>query len=525
MFPAVTTNVNTDDAQVEKDLFTSTSQTEAESLEFPSFDKAFFDGSFQSVHESSTGFEHDPSFHEAPSLERDDSQSTDTLQQVETETSTDVSDGGEIQMSTSRLRKSFSMGKRMRFRGGKQKKKGFPLPRHPSHSADETADTPLIEWFDSQNGSDVLADDRNGKEALVSSIAVDEVGQVELAVVTSENLAAADQVWSDDRAVSDDMSPLKVVSKSQPIFPSLPKSAKKIADVGEEEGQQTNSGRSPRSESNFTGPSSFKRTPNSFSTPRTTNATRGVSRASPRTSGILAMLGQPGVEVKPPQIGDTINTDLYISACSTLSASSSSDSSSSGSYSSCSDASGASNSAILTISEVSIQETSAFANKQSLLGNNFSTSRGSASFTSHLHTSNSDSDDDIFSSIDDTSVEDARESFFQKHAAAGLSLESRSLHENYTMASRNNSLVDGSVSSSSSGEYSSSDSQTEFDDVEAHIQMAQEWYMKMKSAFLGQSSRSNKDGNSATKSTVDNTVQCEYAGVLGRLKIDINQNK
>ena len=473
--------------QMEKDLCASTSQTDAGSLKFPSFDNAFFDGSFQSMNECSTDVETDLSFAEFPSIESNISQATDDILAVKTETSTDAFFGGDILKSTSKLRNSFSMTKkRMRLLRNRQKKKSFPVPRHPSNltDTDESLDT-LSEAVK----NDSSTDDKDRTAAWVSSIAVDEVGQVELEVVTNYENDIYDVNLSRSKSTQN--------------------------DAGGEE--------NPRSRSYQTEPSAFKRATNSFSTPKTTNATRGVGRASPRTSNILALLGQPGVPPRPPQIGYTIDAAFQTSACSTLSASSSSDSSCSGSsYSTCSDASGASNSAILTVSEIGIQETAAFANKNSLLG---SKSRGSASYSTGLHSSSSDSDDDVFSSIDDTSADDARVLFFQKHAAAGMSLESRSLHEDYTMASRNNSLVDGSVSLSSSVDYSSSDSRSEFDEVEAHIEMAKEWYTKMKSAFLGHNASNEQDGINATESTIDNTVQCEYAGVLGRWKIDINQNK
>jgi hypothetical protein len=185
------------------------------------------------------------------------------------------------------------------------------------------------------------------------------------------------------------------------------------------------------------------------------------------------------------------------------------------------------------------QENAAFKNSSSLLG-------GSDTYSRHLGSSSS-SDDDIFSSIDKgskagkTSFYDnngSKRSFLSCAPSCHASDPSRGTREKSrrssrdtlpgsgTMSSRADSVIDRSVSSASSHDYST-DSLFEYDNVEHHVQMAQEWLLKMKSAFLGPNNDGDDDDDSATMDgTVEpSTVQCEYAGVLGRLKIDINKNK
>ena len=275
--------------------------------------------------------------------------------------------------------------------------------------------------------------------------------------------------------------------------------------------------------------------------------------SSPRTQGILALLGQPGVEQKQLKIGDTISPVLLTSsACSTLS-DSASDDDSSYSSSSCSSSSVASDSAILSISPsgMYLQENGIYKNPASLLGTNSagfgaSISKGSNSYSRHL--SASSSDEDIFSSIDDDTSE-VHTTFLENNAgkrsflsctpscqtAAAPSFTSRGFSKGSrdtlsgsgtmgTMASRIDSIIDESISSASSNDFSS-DSQFEFDNVEHHVQMAQEWLLKMKSAFLGKEDDHDDDSATMDGTIEPSTVQCEYAGVLGRLKIDINKNK
>ena len=84
-----------------------------------------------------------------------------------------------------------------------------------------------------------------------------------------------------------------------------------------------------------------------------------------------------------------------------------------------------------------------------------------------------------------------------------------------------------------------------FGEVDASLQTAQKWYDKMKCAVFGQNiiyREGNKrrpteqknqkddhgggdgdddDDRSDMLSTIDNGIQCEYTGVLGRLKFDM----
>eukprot|EP00797_Seminavis_robusta_P030506 Sro63_g035760.2 (189) ;mRNA; f:56326-56892 len=183
-----------------------------------------------------------------------------------------------------------------------------------------------------------------------------------------------------------------------------------------------------------------------------------------------------------------------------------------------------------TTSDLGISKTATFVSPEPLL------TKTTASVSASQDTvpqSASDSDEDVFSRIEDDeddSVDEGRTAFFQGtvngpnllsactpcHAEVPVRRRRRN-----DKVSRTNSLVDGEISSSSSGEYSSSDSRSEVDNIEAHMQMAQEWLSKISSAFLG---NDDDDDSTVVNSTIANTLQCEYAGVLGRFKINVNKN-
>jgi hypothetical protein len=499
-----------------------------------------------------------------------------------------------IKKKSRSLIRSFSKkgkGKRIPFLGSRQKRQSFPLPRHPANSADtaeDTAETPLVEWFnaDSQASSNPssfeeshTSFDEHGSIAWTISsggfgstnqaspisislsrqtpartssglvkVAADGKAQASnfiywtgetndfevVAVGSSKHLADEGQLWLDgerhDETVHDSEA---LADPSSGLPPRLTKSMSSSGPSKSHPGHASSSNPSKALKTDITAEIHSSKE----------NQGHSSWQSSPRANGILAVLGQSGAEQTAPKLDYTIAQNLYVTACSTLSASS--DDTSSSSSCSCSNTSGsgsgsgsvASDSAILTPSELIIEENLILLqNPPSLLGktpNPYSRRLSPTSF----------SDGDVFSDIEedsDTEKNSYMEDAVIKHSHNLSCSPSCHASEDPTIPtrgntrgqynpriSRTNSLADESISTSLSADYSSSDSQSfEYNNVEAHVQMAQEWFVKMKSAFLGQNQNDDEDDDSTTiQSTIASTVQCEYAGVLGRLKIDINQKK
>jgi hypothetical protein len=494
--------------------------------------------------------------------------------------------GVSSERSSSKQRNPIALG-RMRLLSRK-KKKCFPLPRHPSPSADavdvdenEEGETPLVDWFDSHNSSN-STEEGSKRSEWTASFAVDESGQVELdkmqasscdsassprvqvAVSESSNLI----YWSDtndeleviaigsnQNAVAARESAAKGIRQRSdpkedgaPPLPSKPTPEKlqTIANVLKEANSELlrlGKSCSQQSQETFSAVSlaiANKQATRSSVTPLTTRAATRRHHA-PRTQQILDMLGQPGAEEGSDQIGHTISTGMFTSgaeegsdqightistgmftsaACSTLSDSSDG----SGSCSSCSvsdEESCASDSAILmSTTESGSEEPNAFISIMSLLPKS----------------ENSDSDEDVFNSIDDDddrgdierhdsyeNVVNQRTNllhFTPCNPKVKRPVKARSSRKANKTRSRSDSLVDVSISTSSSAD-DSTDSRLDIENLKAQVRMAQAWFQKMGTAFMG----NGEDDESTVATAKANTVACEYAGVLGRLKIDINKNK
>ena len=520
----------------ESDLFavlkTENSGTEnIGSLDLSSFEKASFYGSFPSVSEhQTTGFEFGDTQQQTPTIRGEHDNASIGLALVETEAIVETKDEQkDVQNSSCASRKSFTI-------------RNEPSPRKPSSAAidadEEASELPaaIIKNFSAEEAVVEEAEPEKATEPTVwvKTLAVDEVGQVEMEMA----FVPQTKTLSSTEVLENDPPPCKL------RLPDIPKPAKKHFDAERGEHQSSYSFCSRPFAKGPSGAADVEQAPDSFATPRTNYATRGgASPASQRRRDILSLLGNPGVEVKSPQIGDVIEADLIVTVGSSISVSSGSDGSSSGSsYSSddsdCSDNSGASELAILAISESGLQQASALGHSQSLLGHQSSGTRSDG--TSYLRASSSDSDEDVFSKIDETlSADEARQEFFQQTATAGFSLESRSLPGTPTEASVSH------VSSRDDSSYSDSHTEMTFGEVDASLQTAQKWYDKMKCAVFGQNiiyREGNKrrpteqknqkddhgggdgdddDDRSDMLSTIDNGIQCEYTGVLGRLKFDM----
>ena len=430
----------------------------------------------------------------------------------------------------SRLRKT--MGK-MRMLGGKKKRNSFPLPRRPSHSADtmdnleEGTTFSSIDWFDtpqhSKDSGKLPANSTNQAEMDTASSGMEDQVDGNGELLKSSCLIKVNQTGNEQASNviywSGSADDLEVVAVT-PVT--------KVADDGKEpkpspttqklEVLQTSPSQQSH-ETESTQSTAEKQVNRSQTTQQTTKSNRSLGEASPRPNP-----EQPGVEPRAPKVGDTISTNPFMTACSSLSDSSSDGSGSSCSYSSDEeDSSCASDSAILTASDIAMEEAAAAMNPKSFMS--------IKSPSTQLRASGSDSDDDVFDDLDDDST-GGRASHFPLALGNQVDLLACARHPNPTRMKKTtrqakartprkpkpikqtHSYEDASLSSESSAYSSHSET-----DVEAHMKVARAWLNKIKTAFLG-----NDDDESIGNSTVTNNIQCEYAGVLGRLKIDINQD-